>query len=66
VPAITEIYVIAGQYISKTASVLSKTSVIRLQQMIFPFRARFVYNTGDVFEAIFNEKGDYEVTVNLQ
>jgi hypothetical protein len=66
VPAITEIYVIAGQYISKTASVLSKTSVLRLQQMIFPFRARFVYNTGDVFEAVFNEKGDYEVTVNVQ
>jgi hypothetical protein len=66
VPIITEISVIAGQYISKTASVLSKTSVIRLQQMIFPFRARFVYNTGDVFEAVFNEKGDYEVTVNLQ
>lgn len=65
-PTITEINVISGQYISKTSSNITKTSVLRLQQMIFPFRARFIYNTGDVFEAIFNEKGDYEVTVNLQ
>lgn len=65
-PTITEINVINGQYISKTSSNITKTSVLRLQQMIFPFRARFIYNTGHVFEAIFNEKGDYEVTVNLQ
>jgi len=66
VPTIVEVNVIAGQYISKTSSTITKTSVLRLQQMIFPFRARFIYNTGDVFEAIFNEKADYEVTVNLQ
>jgi hypothetical protein len=66
VPFIAEINVISGQYISKTSSIITKTSVMRLQQMIFPFRARFIYNTGHVFEAIFNEKGNYEVNVNLQ
>ncbi|MBC7937066.1 MAG: hypothetical protein H7Y86_17085 [Rhizobacter sp.] len=65
IPTITDVQVVTGQYISKTASNISKTAVIRLQQMIFPFRARFIYSSGEIVDITFNEQADYEVNVVL-
>lgn len=65
-PVITDVQTMSGQYLSKTASQLTKSSVLRVQQIIFPFRARFVYASGDVFEVIFNEAGDYDIEVVFQ
>lgn len=65
IPTITDIVVINGQYISKTVSNISKTGVVRLQQMIFPFRARFMYNNGEVVDITFNEHADYDVNISM-
>ncbi|RYZ96108.1 MAG: hypothetical protein EOP47_24525 [Sphingobacteriaceae bacterium] len=65
IPVINDVQVVTGQYISKTISTISKNTVLRLQQMIFPFRARFLYSNGEVVDITFNEQADYEVTISL-
>jgi hypothetical protein len=65
IPVITEISVLAGQYNVKTSSNLTKTSVTRLQQMIFPFRARFTYSNGEFVDITFNEQADYAVDISF-
>lgn len=65
IPTINDVQVVTGQYISKTTSNISKTGVLRLQQMIFPFRARFIYYNGEVVDITFNEQADYEVNITI-
>ncbi len=62
---INNISVLAGQFINKNNSKLTNSSILRVQQIIFPFSAIFYLTTGDYFEMTFYEPGDYEVTVNL-
>ncbi|RYY48330.1 MAG: hypothetical protein EOO06_10575 [Chitinophagaceae bacterium] len=65
IPSVVDIQVITGQYISKTISNISKTGVVRIQQIIFPFRARFMYNNGEVIDITFNEQADYDVNISM-
>jgi hypothetical protein len=64
-PSINNITVMAGTYLNKAQSVLSNSTITRLQQLTFPFRAIFYYTNGEYFEMTFNEAGDYDVNVNL-
>jgi hypothetical protein len=65
IPSISDIAVITGQYLNKTTSNLSNGVIVRLQQMIFPFRAIFYLNNGEYFEIQFNEEADYEVSLSV-
>ena len=65
VPTITEITVITGQYLNKSSTNLSNGVIVRMQQMIFPFRAIFYLNNGEYFEIQFNEEADYEVSLSV-
>jgi hypothetical protein len=64
IPVITEIAVISGQYLNKTVNNLTNGVIVRLQQMIFPFRAIFYLNNGEYFEIQFNEEADYDVNLS--
>lgn len=64
-PKINNITVIAGFYINQSTSVLTNSSIKRLQQLSFPFQAIFYYTNGEYFEMTFNEAGDYDVNVTL-
>jgi len=65
VPSINDIAVITGQFLNKTTSNLSNGVIVRMQQMIFPFRAIFYLNNGEYFEIQFNEEADYEVSLSV-
>ncbi|MEO5985285.1 MAG: hypothetical protein ABIP80_07235 [Ferruginibacter sp.] len=62
---ISDISIITGTYYRKNLQSLTNSSVTRIQQVTFPFRAIFTFNNGETTEIIFNEKGDYDVDVQL-
>ena len=66
IASIDNISVVAGQYVNKTSSKLSNSSILRIQQIIFPFTAIFTITTGDNFEMTFYEPGDYDVSVSVR
>lgn len=63
IPTVTDISVVSGQFISKNSSTLTASSVTRIQQIIFPFRARISFSNGEMVEITFNEKADYDVNI---
>jgi hypothetical protein len=62
-PVLTEITVLGGQYINKNVQSMANSGIARITQIIFPFRARFNFNNGEMVEILFNEDVDYEVTI---
>lgn len=64
-PEITDITILAGDYVTKSGSLLGKSAVTRLQQVTFPFRARFRYSNGEMVDISFNEKAEYEISVGI-
>ena len=65
IPTVTDISIIAGQYLSKSSNSLSNSSVLKIRQLIFPFRARFTFSNGEMVDITFNEQADYEVTLTF-
>ena len=65
VPYVSSITPSRGTFYDKNTQVLSNTSVTRLQQVSFPFKAIFYLSNGDNVEILFNQKGDYEVSVDI-
>ncbi len=65
IPVITDIAVLAGQYNLTTNNSLQKTAVARVQQMIFPFRARFSFSNGESVDITFNEQADYAIDISF-
>lgn len=63
IPLVTDITVLAGQYVNKNIQSMSKSGIARITQLIFPFRARFQFSNGEMVEILFNEDVDYEVTI---
>ena len=62
--SVTDIVVISGQYVTKNSSVLTNSTLMRVQQLIFPFRARFIYSNGEMVEITFYEQADYDVNIS--
>ena len=62
-PRISSIEVLAGQYISQNSSSTNNSTYVQVQQIIFPFRARFVFSNGEMAEISFNEKANYDVSI---
>lgn len=63
--SITDIVVISGQYVTKNSATLTNSTLMRVQQMIFPFRARLVYSNGEMVEITFYEQADYDVNISF-
>lgn len=65
VPVITDISVLAGTYHTKAFQNLGNSSVTVLQQIEFPFRAILYFSNNESAEIIINEKGDWDVYVDM-
>lgn len=65
IPVISDITILAGQYLNKASNSLSNSSVLKIKQLIFPFRARFTYSNGEMVDITFNEQADYEVSISF-
>ncbi|RYY71619.1 MAG: hypothetical protein EOO13_02440 [Chitinophagaceae bacterium] len=62
-PGLSSIVVMAGQYISENTSSTGNSTFIRVQQIIFPFRARFYFNNGEMVDISFYEQADFDVNI---
>lgn len=63
--SISNIVVADGTYYAKYDQNLNNGVSTRLQDVLFPFRAVFYLSNGDQTEVIFNEKADYDVTIEI-
>lgn len=66
VPSLSSISTVMGTFYSKNNQVLTNSSIARIQQVTFPFRAIFFYTNGENAEILFNEKGNYDVYIEAQ
>jgi hypothetical protein len=64
-PAITDITILSGDYANKANSAAGKSTLLRLQQITFPFRARFSFSNGEMADITFNEKAEYEINIGI-
>ena len=64
-PFITDIIIKTGSFYTKNLQVLSNSSVTHIQGVVFPFRAQFILNNGEIAEVIFNEAGGYSVNIDI-
>ncbi len=65
VVTINEINTLTGTYYKHNTQIMTNMTMIRIQKVTFPFRAIFTFNNGETTEIIFNEKGNYNVDVQL-
>ncbi len=63
---ISNITNITGTYYTKSNQVMTNSSMTKIQQVTFPFRAIFNLSNGESAEIIFNEKGNYDVYMDVQ
>ncbi len=63
---VTNVSSIAGFYYSKNNQVQTNSSLTRVQQVAFPFHAIFYLSNGENAEIKFNEKGNYDVYIDMQ
>ena len=63
---ISNVSTITGTYYTKNNQVLTNTTLTKVQQVTFPFRAIFSFSNGESVEILFNEKGNYDVYVDLE
>lgn len=63
---ITDITVLAGIFQTKNTQSLSNSSITQVQQVNFPFRAIFYFSNGENADILFNEKGNYDVYIDMQ
>ena len=64
-PEITSITIVSGDYAIKSGSESGKSTLLRLQQVTFPFRARFSFSNGEMADISFNENAEYEVNIGI-
>lgn len=63
---ISSITILADQYNNKTSQQLSNSSITNITDVVFPFRAIFYLSNGESVDLLFNEKGDYDVYIDVQ
>lgn len=65
IPSVTSINKLAGDYYSMNTQVLSNSSITTIQQVTFPFRVNIILNNGEAVDILFNEKGLYDVYLDM-
>ncbi|MEO6406337.1 MAG: hypothetical protein ABIY51_14035 [Ferruginibacter sp.] len=63
---ITDISVLAGTYHTRAYQNLGNSTVTVIQQIEFPFRAILYFSNNENAEIIINEKGDWDVYIDMQ
>lgn len=63
---VTNVSSISGFYYSKNNQIQTNSSLTRVQQVAFPFHAIFYLSNGENAEIKFNEKGNYDVYIDMQ
>ena len=63
---INNIATIVGTYYTKNNQVMTNSTLTRVQQVTFPFRAIFNLSNGESAEILFNDKGNYDVYIDVQ
>ncbi len=64
-PEVTNIQIVSGDFVNRSDIASGKSNLVRLQQITFPFRARFSFSNGDMIDVTFNEKAEYEVSIGI-
>jgi hypothetical protein len=64
--SITNITTISGTFYTKNTQGMTNATLTRVQQVTFPFRAIFTISNGESAEILFNEKGGYDVYIDVQ
>ena len=64
-PFVSDITKVTGDFYSRNTQTLTNYTLNRLQQVTFPFRAIFYFSNGQNTEIQFNEKGEYNIDVEL-
>lgn len=64
--SITNITTITGTFYTKNTQGMTNATLTRIQQVTFPFRAIFTISNGESAEILFNEKGGYDVYIDVQ
>jgi len=63
--SVSNVSVFIGSFISQVSQDFSSGTITRLQEVVFPFRATFFLSNGDQTDIIFNEPGEYDVTIDI-
>ena len=63
--AVSDIQVIKGTFYNNNTQKMGNQSMTTLNRVTFPFQAIITYTSGDRTEILFNEKADYDVTVDV-
>jgi hypothetical protein len=63
--SVSDIVPLNGEFYRHNTQIMTNMSVTKIQQVTFPFRAIFTFNNGENMEIIFNEKGNYDVEVQV-
>lgn len=64
--SMTEVRVKGGRYDSKATNKLSNSEITILKNVMFPFRASFVFGSNSTVDIEFFEEGEYTVSVPVQ
>jgi hypothetical protein len=66
IPFINDIVYLNGTFYSRNTQVLTNSSVTRIRQVTFPFEAILYVNNGEYTQILFNERGNYDVTIEMR
>lgn len=66
IPFINDINTVTGTFYLTNNQMLSNSSITRILQVTFPFRAIFYLNNSENTEILFNAKGNYDVYIDMQ
>lgn len=64
--SLVDVTVIKGTFITIKNQALTNNTTSVIRQIIFPFRANFLFSNGENADISFHEPGSYEVKINLQ
>lgn len=64
--SLVDVSVIKGTFINIKNQALTNNTTSTIRQVIFPFRANFIFSNGENADISFAEPGSYEVKINLQ
>jgi len=66
IPYVTDVSYVMGTFNNKVDQKLPNTNITRIQQVVYPFKAFIYLSNGENTQILFNAKGNYEVTINIQ
>lgn len=63
--SISSISILRGTFYSQNTQRLTNMSITNIKQVTFPFSAIFYLSNGETSEILFNEKSDYDVSIEV-